>query len=140
MRLVDRQPYVNPVANTAMYTYDSVPFARAQIPIEAEGRLRARLKDTLPHLAEREFSHAWLVWEAQGALLVDRHPRLGNLVVAVGGDGGVGPAVGAAVADIVGGGDAVEGMRWREGCEGRDVWEGGGVDIGGVRGWTRVGE
>lgn len=135
--------YINPVANTSTYTYASVPFAKAQIPLEAEARMRALLSSALPHLADREFSHARLRWEAHGGVLVDKHPGLGNLVVAVGGGGELGPGVAGIVADLVEGREGVvgKGMRWRaEECEGRDIWEGGVVDIGDVKGWTRIGE
>jgi sarcosine oxidase/L-pipecolate oxidase len=165
LKICDEHPgYINPVANTSTYVYDSIPFAKQQIPIEAESRMRLLLRETMPHLADRKFSYARVCWDADTIdrmFLIDRHPALGNLVVAVGGSGNgfmAAPAVGEIVADLVDGkeggkrvvGDRVRNMmRWRpELCVGRDVWDTQGrhggdekiMNIMDVGGWTRIGE
>ncbi len=68
----------------------SVPFAKHQIPFEAEKRVRDFLHATMPHLAERPFSFARICWCADTPdrnFLIDQHPQLKNLVLAVGGSG-----------------------------------------------------
>ncbi|KAI1293884.1 fructosyl amine:oxygen oxidoreductase [Xylaria venustula] len=81
----------------------SRPFARRQIPLESEERVRAFLKETMPHLATRPFSFARICWDAD---TVDRMPlidwygpsdsaqgetgndaEVGRLLLAVGGSG-----------------------------------------------------
>ncbi|CZT07265.1 related to fructosyl amino acid oxidase [Rhynchosporium agropyri] len=68
----------------------NIPFARKQIPKEAELRVREFLTHTMPHLAERPFSFARVCWCADTPdrnFLIDRHPDFKNLVLAVGGSG-----------------------------------------------------
>jgi sarcosine oxidase/L-pipecolate oxidase len=68
----------------------SVPFAKHQIPLEAETRVREYLRDTMPQLMDRPFSFARICWCADTPdrnFLIDRHPYLKNLVLAVGGSG-----------------------------------------------------
>ncbi|KAJ5711768.1 hypothetical protein N7488_005924 [Penicillium malachiteum] len=68
----------------------SIPFAKHQIPIEAEARARDFLRDTMPHLAERPLTFARICWDADTpdrAFLIDRHPRYRSLLVALGGSG-----------------------------------------------------
>jgi glycine/D-amino acid oxidase-like deaminating enzyme len=85
----------------------SVPFARHQIPLEAESRARDFLRDTMPHLAERPFSFARICWDADTpdrAFLIDRHPEYASLVVAVGGSGNGAmqmPAIGGFIVDAL---------------------------------------
>lgn len=100
----------------------SVPFAKEQIPLEAEARARDFLRDTMPHLAERPFVFARICWDADTsdrAFLIDRHPDHPSLIVAVGGSGN-----GAMQMPTIGGfiSDALEGklqtelrdvVRWR---------------------------
>lgn len=100
----------------------SIPFAKHQIPLEAEARARDFLRDTMPHLADRPFSFARICWDADTpdrAFLIDRHPEHPSLLVAVGGSGN-----GAMQMPTIGGfiSDALEGklqkelkhvMRWR---------------------------
>ncbi|KAJ5652143.1 hypothetical protein N7507_009569 [Penicillium longicatenatum] len=100
----------------------SIPFAKHQIPLEAEMRARDFLKDTMPHLADRPFSFARICWDADTpdrAFLIDRHPEHPSLLVAVGGSGN-----GAMQMPTIGGfiSDALEGhlqkelksvVRWR---------------------------
>ncbi|GAW25841.1 putative fructosyl amine:oxygen oxidoreductase [Rosellinia necatrix] len=49
------------------------PFARRQIPLKSEERIRALLRDTMPHLAARSFSLARICWDAD---TVDRLPLI----------------------------------------------------------------
>lgn len=110
----------------------SVPFARHQIPLESEERMRRFLRDTMPQLAEREFSFARVCWDSDTVdrqFLIDRHPKWRNLVVAAGGSGMgfmLSPCVGQLIADTLE--ESIEhrlrkGLRWRpEQAEGRDWW------------------
>lgn len=68
----------------------SIPFARHQIPLEAEARARDFLRDAMPHLADRPFAFARICWDADTpdrAFLIDRHPDHPSLLIAVGGSG-----------------------------------------------------
>lgn len=68
----------------------SIPFARHQIPVEAEQRVRGFLKETMPHLAERPFSFARICWCADTpnrAFLISKHPEYPSFVLGVGGSG-----------------------------------------------------
>ncbi|THC89748.1 hypothetical protein EYZ11_010800 [Aspergillus tanneri] len=65
----------------------SVPFAKQQIPLEAEARARNFLRDTMPHLASGPMVFARICWDADTpdrAFLIDRHPEHPSLLVAVG--------------------------------------------------------
>ena len=85
----------------------SIPFAKHQIPLEAEARARDFLRDTMPHLADRPFSFARICWDADTpdrAFLIDRHPRHQSLLVAVGGSGNGAmqmPSIGGFIADAL---------------------------------------
>lgn len=60
----------------------SVPFAKHQIPGEAEERVRGFLRETMPHLAERPFSFARICWCADTpnrAFLISKHPDYPSL-------------------------------------------------------------
>jgi sarcosine oxidase/L-pipecolate oxidase len=136
----------------------SIPFARHQIPKEAESRMRRLLQETMPQLAERSFSFARICWDADTVdrvFLIDIHPELENLIVAVGGSGHgfmTCPAVGVLVADILEGklDERIHNMiRWRpEISENRDWWdtqnrfgaEDKVMDFHSVGEWTRIGE
>ncbi|KAJ5115801.1 hypothetical protein N7456_000149 [Penicillium angulare] len=92
----------------------SVPFAKHQIPLEAEARARDFLRDTMPHLADRPFAFARICWDADTAdraFLIDRHPDHPSLLVAVGGSGN-----GAMQMPTIGGfiSDALEGRLQKE--------------------------
>ncbi|KAF2500120.1 fructosyl amine:oxygen oxidoreductase [Lophium mytilinum] len=136
----------------------SVPFARQQIPIGAEHRMRLLLAEVVPHLADRPFSFARICWDADTPdrfFLIDRHPEVSNLMVAVGGSGHgfmTNPAVGVLAVD------ALEGvmeprlqkmMKWRpETAVGRDWYatqdrfgaDGKIMDLSIVKDWTSIGE
>ncbi|EAW11581.1 NAD(P)/FAD-dependent oxidoreductase [Aspergillus clavatus NRRL 1] len=108
----------------------SIPFAKHQIPLEAEARARDFLRDTMPHLAERPLSFARICWDADTpdrAFLIDKHPEYPSLVVAVGGSGNGAmqmPTIGGFIADALEGSlqkDLKDVVRWRpETAVGRD--------------------
>ena len=110
----------------------SIPFAKEQIPLEAEARARDFLRDTMPHLADRPFVFARICWDADTpdrAFLIDRHPDHPSLVVAVGGSGNGAmqmPAIGGFISDALEGKLQIElrdAVRWRpETAVGRD-WQ-----------------
>ncbi|KAJ9381879.1 hypothetical protein DTO063F5_6006 [Paecilomyces variotii] len=85
----------------------SLPFAKHQIPLEAEARARDFLRDTMPHLAERPFAFARICWDADTpdrCYLIDRHPDHPSLLLACGASGHgfmQMPAIGGFVADAL---------------------------------------
>lgn len=87
LKICDEHPgYTNFLSGTKA----SVPFAKHQIPLEAENRVRSFLRDTMPQLANRPFSFARICWCADTPdrnFLICRHPEKKNLVLAVGGSG-----------------------------------------------------
>lgn len=100
----------------------SVPFAKHQIPLEAEARARDFLRDTMPHLAERPLAFARICWDADTpdrAFLIDRHPEHPSLLVAVGGSGNGAmqmPTIGGFIADALEGRlqkELKDVVRWR---------------------------
>ena len=135
MKICDEHPgYINLVmdGNGEMH---SVPFARRQIPKEAETRIRTLLSETMPQFTERTFSFARICWDVDTVdriFLIDKHPELKNLVVAVGGSGNgfmACPAIGILVADVFENKGVIEKkvrkmMRWRpETSINRDWWD-----------------
>ncbi|KAJ6031048.1 fructosyl-amino acid oxidase [Penicillium herquei] len=100
----------------------SIPFAKQQIPIEAEARARNFLRDTMPHLAERPLTFARICWDADTpdrAFLIDRHPKYRSLLVAVGGSGNGAmqmPSIGGFICDALEGtlqSELKNCFRWR---------------------------
>ncbi|KAJ5226516.1 fructosyl amine:oxygen oxidoreductase [Penicillium chermesinum] len=100
----------------------SIPFARHQIPLEAEARVREFLRDTMPHLADRPLVFARICWDADTpdrAFLIDRHPEHPSLLVAVGGSGNGAmqmPSIGAFICDALEGAlpkELKDVVRWR---------------------------
>lgn len=85
----------------------SIPFAKHQIPLEAEARARDFLRDTMPHLASRPLAFARICWDADTpdrAFLIDRNPDYPSLLVAVGGSGNGAmqmPTIGKFIADAL---------------------------------------
>ncbi|KAI8625716.1 fructosyl-amino acid oxidase [Xylariaceae sp. FL1651] len=94
LKICDEHPgYINPVYYSAlsppgnssaeelgrgMSKDDSIivgskAFARQQIPLESEDRVRTFLRETMPHLAARPFSFARICWDAD---TVDRLPLI----------------------------------------------------------------
>lgn len=90
LKMCDEHPgYCNWTANSEGQKA-SVPFAKHQIPLEAEKRSRDFLTATMPHLANRPFSFARICWCADTPdrnFLIDRHPDHKRLILAVGGSG-----------------------------------------------------
>ncbi|KAI1628722.1 FAD dependent oxidoreductase [Exophiala viscosa] len=85
----------------------SKPLPRNKIPVESARRIRRFLSETMPHLADRPFSHAATIWCADTsnrAFLITQHPRYESLILAAG-DSGHGfthlPSIGGFVADLM---------------------------------------
>ncbi|KAL3423223.1 fructosyl amine:oxygen oxidoreductase [Phlyctema vagabunda] len=134
----------------------NVPFARHQVPLESEARMRDFLTATMPQLAARPLVFARICWCADTPdrnFLIDRHPELGRLVLAVGASGHGFmhiTSVGGFVADVIEG--ALEprlrhAFRWRpETAVDRDwgdvLGRRGGpnkmMNFGDVEGWTSI--
>ncbi|KAK5128081.1 hypothetical protein LTR85_005198 [Meristemomyces frigidus] len=159
IKICDEHPgYVHMVSDPKTGEKRSVPFAKHQIPVESEARIRQLLQDTMPHLAERGFSFARICWDADTAdrvFLIDRHPDYPSLVLACGGSGhGVNPmpAIGKLVVDRMEGKmeESLRKMaRWRpEQAVDRDWWSLQGrhgayekvMEFADVKEWTRIGE
>jgi sarcosine oxidase/L-pipecolate oxidase len=112
----------------------------------------------MPQLAEREFSFARMCWDADTVdrrFLIDRHPDIKNLIVAVGGSGNgfmTCPAIGVLAADVLNNKSDIEArvkkmLRWRpEIAVGRDWWNSQGrygadgkvMDLREVTEWTNI--
>lgn len=137
LKFCDEHPgYINMVKTaTPGYTEGtthSQPFARHQIPVESETRMRKFLQEAMPQIADRDFSFARICWDADTVdrqFLIDRPKGKNGLVVAAGGSG-MGfmmmPVVGQLIVDRMEG--VMEerlqyGLRWRpEQAVGRD-WQ-----------------
>jgi sarcosine oxidase/L-pipecolate oxidase len=135
----------------------SIPFAKNQIPIASEQRIRNLLKETLPQLADRPFSFARICWDADTVdrlFLIGHHPKYKSLTLAVGGSGHgfmCSPAVGILVADLLAGSiDArlAKTLGWREEqAVDRQWWDTQGrfgvetrvMDFQEVKEWTNIG-
>lgn len=157
IKICDEHPgYCNWTTDPLTGRKASVPFAREQIPIEAEARVRAFLHDIMPHLSERPLSYARICWCADTPdrnFLIDRHPEYKSLVLAVGGSGHGFmhiPSVGNFVVDAMEGvldENLKEHFRWRpETAIGRN-WDDvqgrrGGpnrvMDFNDVKEWTNI--
>lgn len=159
IKICDEHPgYVHILADPETGEKRSVPFAKHQIPMESEARIRQLLRDTMPHLADRAFSFARICWDADTTdrvFLIDRHPEFPSLILACGGSGhGVNPmpAIGKLVVDRLE--NKLEERlakmaKWRpEQAVNRDWWDLQGrhgadekvMEFGDVQEWTRIGE
>ena len=95
LKICDEHPgYCNWVANGSGERRDDgrwdVPFAKHQIPVKAEERVRLFLRETMPQLANRPFSFARICWCADTPdrqFLISQHPDHPSLVLGVGGSG-----------------------------------------------------
>ncbi|TQB73262.1 hypothetical protein MPDQ_006007 [Monascus purpureus] len=162
LKMCDEHPgYVNWVSDpNRPGEKRSIPFAKEQIPREAERRAREFLKDTMPHLADRPLVFARICWDADTPdrfFLIDYHPRYPSLLLACGGSGNGAmqmPSIGGFIADALEGRlqeELKDVCRWRpETAVGRD-WKStqgrfGGPDKVmdfqevGENEWTRVGK
>ncbi|KAL4784731.1 FAD dependent oxidoreductase [Aspergillus varians] len=158
LKVVEEVPgYCNIVRNPSTGITKSIPFAKHQIPTQAEQHTRQFLRETAPHIADRAFAFARICWDADTPdrqFIIDRHPKYKSLTVAVGGSG-MGfmlmPAVGIAIQHALEGilePKLKEGFRWRpETAVGRD-WmdtqdryggDGAVADLQKIDAWTRVG-
>ncbi|KAI0528165.1 fructosyl-amino acid oxidase [Xylaria bambusicola] len=166
LKICDEHPgYINPVyggtsSDGEKVIVGSKPFARHQIPLESEDRMRAFLKETMPHLAARPFSFARICWDAD---TVDRMPLLdwhgshttesGRLLLAIGGSGHcfkTMPAMGQVMLEYLEGkvdDRTRRAFRWRpETAKDRNWWDvqnrwgaqGEVMDITKVKGWTEM--
>ncbi|KAK5629088.1 hypothetical protein RRF57_004803 [Xylaria bambusicola] len=166
LKICDEHPgYINPVYGETSPEGEKVivgskPFARHQIPVESEERVRAFLKETMPHLAARPFSFARICWDAD---TVDRMPLIdwhgsddiagGRLLLAIGGSGHcfkTMPAMGQVVVEYLEGkvdDKTRRAFRWRpEMSTDRNWWDvqnrwgaqGEVMDITKVKGWTEI--
>ena len=158
MKICDEHPgYVHMVTDPSTGEERSIPFAKHQIPVEAEARMRLLLRDTMPQLADRDFSFARICWDADTTdrlFLIDIHPKFPSLMLACGGSGhGVNPmpAIGKIVVDRLEGKmeERLQRMaKWRpEQAVDRDWWDlqgrhGADEKVMGLEGvqWTRIGE
>ncbi|KAH9885565.1 putative fructosyl amine:oxygen oxidoreductase [Xylariomycetidae sp. FL2044] len=160
LKICDEHPgYINSIyaSDGSRRIVGSEPFARQQIPLESESRIRAFLRDTMPHLADRPFSFGRICWDADTP---DRMPLIDtmngpNFLVAVGGSGHcfkTMPAIGKLVVDYIQ--RSVDertrnAFRWRpETAVGRDWWDvqdrwgadGKVMSFEDVKGWTSIGK
>jgi len=91
LKMCDEHPgYCNWSADTQSSERSSIPFAKHQIPKEAEERARGFLRETMPQLAERPFSFARICWCADTpnrSFLISKHPDYPSFVLGVGGSG-----------------------------------------------------
>lgn len=108
LKICDEHPgYCNWETGPGDPKHISTPFAYHQIPLEAEQRVRQFLRESMPHLADRPFSHARICWCADTpnrAFLISRHPDYPSLVLGVGGSGhgfSYIPAIGGVIADCL---------------------------------------
>lgn len=108
LKICDEHPgYCNWISDPESNSRSSIPFAKNQIPAEAEDRVRLFLRETMPHLADRPFSFARVCWCADTpnrAFLISKHPEYASLLLAVGGSGHGFchiPAIGGFIADAL---------------------------------------
>ncbi|KAI8952571.1 fructosyl-amino acid oxidase [Xylaria longipes] len=185
LKICDEHPgYINPIykepssdsslaqdgkSKAERITTGSKPFAKWQIPLESEERVRAFLAETMPHLAARPFSFARICWDAD---TVDRMPLIdwytlgddddddddaegGRLLLAIGGSGHcfkTMPAIGLVVLEFLErkvDDRTQRAFRWRpETAVNRNWWDVQGrwgaqgevMDFNAVKGWTKIGE
>lgn len=109
IKICDEHPgycnWVEPSSSASDSPRQSTPFAKEQIPKSAARRMTDFLRDTMPHLADRPFTHARLCWCADTpnrAFLITYHPSYPSLLLAAG-DSGHGfmhmPSIGGFIAD-----------------------------------------
>ncbi|RGP74168.1 proline dehydrogenase [Fusarium sporotrichioides] len=88
LKMCDEHPgYVNWIEKPGAKFPQSIPFAKRQIPLESELRMRDFLRDIMPQLADRPLVHARICWCADTYdrnFLITYHPRHPSLVIASG--------------------------------------------------------
>ncbi|KAL6923908.1 hypothetical protein FSHL1_001158 [Fusarium sambucinum] len=88
LKMCDEHPgYVNWMQKPGTKFPQSIPFAKHQIPLESERRMRDFLKDVMPQLADRPLVHARICWCADTYdrnFLITYHPRHPSLIIASG--------------------------------------------------------
>ncbi|UNI23901.1 hypothetical protein JDV02_009693 [Purpureocillium takamizusanense] len=134
LKICDEHPgYCNWVTDSVSSLPRSVPFAKQQIPLESEQRIRQFLSETMPHLKDRPLVHARICWCADThdrGFLITYHPAHPSLVIAAG-DSGHGfahiPSIGGFISDCLEGkleARFAKHWRWRpeiaDGFWGRD--------------------
>ncbi|KAF1348510.1 fructosyl amine:oxygen oxidoreductase-like protein [Delphinella strobiligena] len=157
LKICDEHPgYCN--WSTDGHKQNSIPFAKHQIPKEAETRVRNFLQETMPHLADRPFAFARICWCADTpnrAFVISTHPDHPSLVLGVGGSGHGFchiPAIGGFISDAIE--DKLDArmkhsFRWRpetavdrkwEDLQGRFGPEGSNrmMDFNDVKEWTNI--
>lgn len=135
----------------------SIPFAKQQIPIDSETRVRGFLRDCMPQLADRRLVFARICWCADTPdrmFLIDYHPGHPSLLLACGGSGhgyAYIPAIGGFIADRMEGildERMAKSFRWRPETAVNRNWEdtqgrfGGSntvMDFQKVKEWTKIG-
>ncbi|KAI1503167.1 fructosyl-amino acid oxidase [Biscogniauxia marginata] len=171
LKFCDEHPgYINPIYSAEegqkgkKTIIGSRPFARNQIPLESEARMRSFLSETMPHLAKRPFSFARICWDADTP---DRMPLISwyggrnendqekSFLLAIGGSGHcfkTMPAMGQMVLEFLESREderTRHAFRWRpETAVNRDWWDVQGrwgadgkvMDFADVKGWTGIGK
>ncbi|OAQ91320.1 alpha-N-acetylglucosaminidase [Purpureocillium lilacinum] len=123
LKICDEHPgYCNWVTLPDSKLPESVPFAKHQVPIESEQRIKQFLSEIMPHLADRPLVHARICWCADThdrGFLITYHPSHPSLVIAAG-DSGHGfahiPSIGGFISDCLEGrleGRFARHWRWR---------------------------
>jgi sarcosine oxidase / L-pipecolate oxidase len=135
----------------------SLPFAKHQIPLEAEERVRSFLQETMPQLADRPFAFARICWCADTpdrSFLICRHPDYPSLILGIG-DSGHGymhiPAIGGFIVDAAEGRlreklrtafgwrpQIAEDPNWVKDTLGRFGGPNKVMDLQKVKGWTNI--
>lgn len=90
---------------------ESIPVYKDEIPLEAEIGVRQFLKETIPHLADRELVKTKICWctdSPDRQLILCTHPKYANLIIGSGDSGRsfmIMPAIGKYIAKVVLSGD-----------------------------------
>ncbi|KAJ6445406.1 alpha-N-acetylglucosaminidase [Purpureocillium lavendulum] len=108
LKICDEHPgYCNWVTQSGSDIPKSIPFAKQQVPLDSEQRIKQFLSETMPHLADRPLVHARICWCADTrdrGFLITYHPSHPSLVIAAG-DSGHGfahiPSIGGYISDCL---------------------------------------
>lgn len=122
LKICDEHPGYCNWSKTPSGHRQSTPFAKQQVPLESEARVREFLSHTMPHLSSRPLTFARICWCADTPdrnFLISNHPDYKSLVLAVGGSGHGFmhiTSVGGFVVDLIEGGlesRLQDAFRWR---------------------------